>query len=270
MLHALTQLFLESQPRTTPDESLGIDSGPYRCPLGPEDHDDEYPVKYVRAGSADGAAKAFAVCTCGFRFTFTKTSSDDHRLPLVERFICSRHRPREWTLEQARREWLDSTSSGKSFAGEDRLRPIRNWLKKYDQEWYESHIDQFKSPKQISDAYAARDRRYLELLRHAIDRLKARGEVPFARQTLAAEAGLADHLVRGGFREGKHAFPKCRELLMSTPELKKQGAWMGNPKRDFRKTDAELAVVLKGHLDGLAFAYPGLKFSRREIFVSAL
>jgi hypothetical protein len=266
MLHALTQVFLEAHACVAPDKTLGVGVGPFKCPLGADGHDEEYPVKDVRAGTANESAKAVAVCDCGFRFTFTSLSPDDPRLPVVERFIGSRHRPKAWSRDQARKEWLAAIAAGKNDDGADRLRPIRNWLKKNDKEWYESTLDRLKSAHSITDAYAARDEQYVELLRLAIERLKARGKVPFARRTLAAEAGLADHLVRAGFREGKHPFPKCKDLLLNTPELKRQGAWVGAPRMDLAKMDEELALKLKARIDELASSQPDAIFARPALF----
>jgi hypothetical protein len=81
--HALVQSFLDNIPIDKSGRTL-LGYGPWKCPNRYARHEEEFPIKkatiYI---GTHGALVASAKCSCGFRFTFLRTSDADPRLPII-------------------------------------------------------------------------------------------------------------------------------------------------------------------------------------------
>ena len=83
--HALVQIFLESRP-IEDSKRIPIGLGPWKCPNPYGIHEEAFPIK--RGTIRIHPSREFvasAKCSCGFRFTFSRTDDADPNLPVVRR-----------------------------------------------------------------------------------------------------------------------------------------------------------------------------------------
>jgi len=84
--HALFQVFLESVP-VDPDRRIHFSLGPWKCPNPSASHKDPLPVKNAVYEKSACGMQVEATCACGLRFTFSRTSETDQRMPVVTRIL---------------------------------------------------------------------------------------------------------------------------------------------------------------------------------------
>jgi len=83
--HALVQVFLEGFA-LDPSKRRSFGFGPWKCPNPYSNHKKRFPIANPKIYiGRNGSLVASAKCSCGFNFTFLRTSDTDPHLPIVNR-----------------------------------------------------------------------------------------------------------------------------------------------------------------------------------------
>jgi predicted transcriptional regulator len=84
--HALVQIFIESVPVSQPSNPLGF--GPWKCPNPYAEHEEKFPITKAKfPARRKEHFIASLTCSCGFKFTCSRTSDDDPHLPIVKKHL---------------------------------------------------------------------------------------------------------------------------------------------------------------------------------------